>query len=88
MIVEAQKFDNNTDNSDNSSHEENNNNTIKQKQKNTQNRKPNINVQQSPFIIDNDDDNNVYVDANYKQYKITVRRSNEGIKLKTFGSAT
>ena len=35
----------------------------------------------STFILD-DDDNDVYVDTNYKQYKTTVRRSNKGTQLK------
>ena len=70
LIVEAQDFDNNTDDGDNNSHTSHNNYTVKRKKKNTQDQNindqtPNINIHPSPFIMDNDDNNN-YVDTNYR----------------------
>ena len=72
LILEAQDNDNNTDDSDNSSHENHNNNTIKRKNKTTKDQALNIYIHQT-FIIDNDNDNNVHVDTNYKHYRTTVR---------------
>ena len=42
--------------------------------------KSDIQINESPFVIE--DDNDVYVDTNYKQYNATIRRSKKGIQLK------
>ena len=56
------------------------------KKKNTQDQNikdqtPNINIHPSPSIMDNDD-NNIYVDTNYKHYKATVRQKNKEFNLR------
>ena len=44
-------------------------------------RNQSINIHESPFIIDiEDDEKNVYVDTNYTHYKITVRKTDTGLK--------
>ena len=42
--------------------------------------KSDVQITKSPFVID--DDNDIYVDTIYKQYKATIRRSKKGIQLK------
>ena len=39
-----------------------------------------IQITESPFVLD--DDNDLYVDTNYKQYNATIRRSKKSIQLK------
>ena len=67
LIAEAQDSDNSSDD-DNNSHETQNNNTEKNKLKVTMKRNPmtksDIQIIESPFVID--DGNDVYVDTNYK----------------------
>ena len=83
MIAEAQDSDNSSGD-DNNSHETQNNNTEKNKLKVTMKHQPrtksDIQITESPFVID--DDNDIYVDTNYKQYNATIRRSKKGIQLK------
>ena len=83
MIAEAQDSDNSSDDNNNS-HETQNNNTEKNKLKVTMKHQPmtksDIQITESPFVID--DDSDIYVDTNYKQYNATIRRSKEGIQLK------
>ena len=82
LIAEAQGSDNSSDD-DNNSHEIQNN-TEKIKLKATMKHQPktksDIQITESQFAID--DDNDVYVDTNYKQYDATIRRSKKGIQLK------
>ena len=59
---------------------------LKEKKKNSKHQhfsqgKSQIKIIQSPFLINNDD-NEIYVDTNYKHYNATVRCSNKGIQLK------
>ena len=42
--------------------------------------KSDIQIIESPFVID--DDKDIYVDTNYKQYNATIRRSKKGIQFK------
>ena len=42
--------------------------------------KSDIQITDSPFVLD--DDNDVYVDTNHKHYNATIRRSKKGIYLK------
>ena len=89
ITAEAQEIDNTSDHSDNNSHPSNNNYTIKREKKNSKTQyRPQeqlqINITQSPFLIDHDDDD-IYVDTNYKHYNATVRRSNKGIQLINIG---
>ena len=39
-----------------------------------------IQITESPFVLD--DDNDLYVDTDYKQYNATIRRSKKGIPIK------
>ena len=41
--------------------------------------KSDIQITESPFVFD--DDNDVYVYTNYKHYNATIKRSKEGIQL-------
>ena len=83
MIAEAQDSDNSSDD-DNNNHKTQNNNTEKNKLKVTmkhqQKTKSDIQITESPFVID--DDNDVYVDTNYKQNNATIRRSKKDIQVK------
>ena len=70
LIAEAQELDNTSDDSDNNSHPSNKNETIKRKKKNSKHQhqpegQSKINITQSPFVIDNDEDD-IYVDTKYK----------------------
>ena len=80
LTAEAQDSDNSSDD-DNNSHETQNN-TEKIKLKATMKHKPRSDIQitESPFVLDNDND--IYVDTNFKQYNATIRRSKKGIQLK------
>ena len=83
LTAEAQDSDISSDD-DNNSHETQNNNTVNNKLKVTMKHQPrtksDIQITESPFVID--DDNDIYVDTNYKQYNATIRRSKKGIQLK------
>ena len=83
LTAEAQDSDSSSDD-DNNSHETQNNNTVKNKLKVTMKHQPrtksDVQITESPFVID--DDNDVYVDTNYKQYNATIRRSKKGLQLK------
>ena len=83
LIAEAQDTNSSSDD-DNNSHGTQNSNTEKKKLKVTMKHQPrsksDIQITESPFLLD--DDNDVYVDTNYKQYNATIRRSKKGIQLK------
>ena len=90
LIALAQETDNSSDDNDTPSHQIIENNTTKKKKQKVKRQyqpqnKTDINMTESPFILD-DDDNDVYVDTNYKLYQTTVRRSNKGLQLKNFDS--
>ena len=82
LIAEAQDSDNSSD-VDHNSHQTQNNNTERNKLKVTMKHQPrtksDIQITESPFVIE--DDNDVYADTNYKQYNATFRRSKKGIQL-------
>ena len=82
LIAEAQYSDNSSDDNNNSHETQNNTEKIKLKatMKHQPKTKSDIKITKSPFVID--DDNDVYVDTNYKQYDATIRRSKKGIQLK------
>ena len=83
LIAEAQDTDNSSDD-DGNNHGTQNSNTEKKKLKVTMRPQPrtksDIHITESPFVLD--DDNDVYVDTNYKPYNATIRRSKKGIQLK------
>ena len=83
MIAEAQDTNKSSDD-DNNSHETQNSNAEKKKLKVTMKHQPrtksDIQITESPFLLD--DDNDVYVDSNYKHYNATIRRSKKGRQLK------
>ena len=82
LIAEAQDLDNSSDD-DNNSHEIQHNTErieLKATMKHQPRTKSDIQITESSFVID--DDNDVYVDTNYKQYDATIRRSKKGIQLK------
>ena len=83
LIAEAQSSDNSSDDVNNS-HKTQNRNTEKKKLKVTMKHQPrtksDIQITESPFVLD--DDNDVYVDTNYKQYNATIRQSKKIIQFK------
>ena len=83
LIADAQDTNKSSDD-DNNSHETQNSNTEKKKLKFTMIHQPrsksDIQITESPSLLD--DDNDVYVDINYKHYNATIRRSKKGIQLK------
>ena len=83
MIAEAQDTIKSSDD-DNNSHETQNSNAEKKKLKVTMKHQPrtksDIQITESPFLLD--DDNDVYVDINYKHYNATIRQSKKGRQLK------
>ena len=82
MIAEAQDSDNSSDDDNNSHETQNNTERIKLQatMKHEPRTKSDIQLTESTFVID--DDNDVFVDTNYKQYNATIRRSKKGIQLK------
>ena len=81
LIAKEQDTDNSSDD-ENNSHGTHNGNTQKKKLKVTMKHQPRSYIQITESPIVRDDDNDIYVDTNYKQYNATIRLSKKGIQLK------
>ena len=84
LVAQIQEEDNSHNSDENNTHY-GNNNSPKNKQKF---RRHSTDLPHITDDNDNDEPTEVYVDTNYKHYNTTIRRTEEGLQLRTIESAT